>query len=58
MILVDGGTDSLMRGDESDLGSPQEDALSVASLHLLDTIPDQNKFLACTFLIYSQTILT
>ena len=25
IILVDGGTDSLMRGDEEDLGTPVED---------------------------------
>jgi len=29
LILVDGGTDSLMRGDEIGLGTPQEDAASL-----------------------------
>jgi hypothetical protein len=29
IILVDGGTDSLMRGDESSLGTPEEDILSI-----------------------------
>ena len=29
IILVDGGTDSLMRGDEEDLGSPTEDIISL-----------------------------
>lgn len=31
VILVDGGTDSLMRGDEVDLGTPQEDVASLAA---------------------------
>lgn len=29
LILIDGGTDSLMRGDESGLGTPQEDMVSL-----------------------------
>jgi hypothetical protein len=29
LILIDGGTDSLMRGDESGLGTPQEDMASL-----------------------------
>ncbi len=29
IILVDGGTDSLLRGDEAGLGTPQEDAASL-----------------------------
>ncbi|MER7176300.1 DUF1152 domain-containing protein [Streptomyces mesophilus] len=32
VILVDGGTDILMRGDESGLGTPEEDLTSVAAL--------------------------
>ncbi len=36
IILVDGGTDILMRGDESGLGTPAEDMLSLASVHGLD----------------------
>ncbi len=43
-VLVDGGTDSLMRGDEPGLGSPGEDVASLAAAHLLD-IP--TKLLAC-----------
>jgi len=35
VILVDGGTDSLMRGDESGLGTPQEDAASIAACRRL-----------------------
>ncbi|MCW5206119.1 DUF1152 domain-containing protein, partial [Desulfobulbus sp. F5] len=31
IILADGGTDSLMRGDEADLGTPQEDMVSIAA---------------------------
>ncbi len=45
VILVDGGTDSLMRGDEADLGTPQEDAASIAALHYLDT--NVQKYLIC-----------
>lgn len=36
VILADGGTDSLMRGDESGLGTPQEDLASIAAVHSLD----------------------
>lgn len=36
VILVDGGTDSLMRGDEPDLATPAEDLTSVAAVHSLD----------------------
>lgn len=36
VILVDGGTDSLMRGDEAGLGTPQEDIASIAAVHALD----------------------
>ncbi|MFI5912612.1 DUF1152 domain-containing protein [Dactylosporangium sp. NPDC051541] len=34
--MVDGGTDILLRGDESDLGTPVEDMTSVAAVHGLD----------------------
>jgi len=44
VILVDGGTDSLMRGDEASLGTPEEDATSIAAVSSL-TIP--RKFLCC-----------
>jgi hypothetical protein len=33
VVLVDGGTDSLMRGDEYGLGTPVEDATSLAAVH-------------------------
>ncbi|GAA1373372.1 hypothetical protein GCM10009612_67390 [Streptomyces beijiangensis] len=36
VVLVDGGTDILMRGDESGLGTPEEDLTSVAALAGLD----------------------
>jgi hypothetical protein len=36
VVLVDGGTDVLLRGDESDLGTPVEDITSVAALAPLD----------------------
>lgn len=36
VILVDGGTDSLMRGDEHGLGTPQEDIASITAVHQLD----------------------
>ena len=32
IVLVDGGTDSLMRGDEIGLGTPQEDIASIAAV--------------------------
>ncbi|GGR50022.1 hypothetical protein GCM10008959_08940 [Deinococcus seoulensis] len=35
VILVDGGTDSLMRGDEVDLGTPHEDATSLVAVNEL-----------------------
>lgn len=36
IVLVDGGTDILLRGDESDLGTPVEDITSVAAVAGLD----------------------
>lgn len=33
VVLVDGGTDLLLRGDESGLGTPEEDSASLAALH-------------------------
>ncbi len=36
VILVDGGTDSLMRGDEDGLGTPGEDFASIAAVSALD----------------------
>lgn len=44
VVLVDGGTDSLMRGDEAGLGTPEEDAASLAAVHALD-VP--RKYLVC-----------
>ncbi|WP_151770372.1 DUF1152 domain-containing protein [Streptomyces abyssomicinicus] len=39
VVLVDGGTDILMRGDEAGLGTPEEDMASVAALAALDEVP-------------------
>jgi hypothetical protein len=36
VVLVDGGTDILMRGDEAGLGTPEEDAASLAAASGLD----------------------
>ncbi len=36
VVLIDGGTDSLMRGDEPGLGTPQEDIASIAAVDRLD----------------------
>ena len=36
LVLVDGGTDSLMRGDEPGLGSPAEDVVSLAAADRLE----------------------
>ncbi len=36
IVLVDGGTDSLMRGDEFDLGTPQEDVASIIAASEID----------------------
>ncbi len=44
VVLVDGGTDSLMRGDEVGLGTPVEDATSMAAV-ARSGIPHQ--YLAC-----------
>lgn len=45
VILVDGGTDSLMRGDEPGMGTPQEDMASLAAVSRLDDVP--TKLLVC-----------
>ena len=45
IILVDGGTDSLMRGDETGLGTPQEDLASLAALAELNDIA--KRYLVC-----------
>ncbi|MEU5950295.1 DUF1152 domain-containing protein [Micromonospora sp. NPDC047465] len=36
VVLVDGGTDVLLRGDETDLGTPVEDISSLAAVAALD----------------------
>ncbi|MEU3773425.1 DUF1152 domain-containing protein [Streptomyces sp. NPDC032472] len=41
VVLVDGGTDILMRGDEAGLGTPEEDLTSVAALAGLDGVPER-----------------
>jgi hypothetical protein len=38
IVLFDGGSDSLMRGDEDGLGDPVEDAISVASAASLEKV--------------------
>ncbi|WP_395743197.1 DUF1152 domain-containing protein [Prosthecobacter sp.] len=45
LILIDGGTDILMRGDECGLGTPQEDIASLAAAHSLPS--DIRKFVVC-----------
>jgi hypothetical protein len=44
VVLVDGGTDSLMRGDEAGLGTPQEDSASMVAVDALDV---ERSFLVC-----------
>jgi len=44
IILVDGGTDSLMRGDEAGLGTPHEDVASILAVNELNV---ERKLLAC-----------
>jgi len=45
VVLIDGGTDSLMRGDEVGLGTPQED---IASLVAVDQLSVPTRLLICT----------
>ncbi|NUP43201.1 MAG: DUF1152 domain-containing protein [Streptomyces sp.] len=45
VVLVDGGTDILMRGDEHGLGTPEEDMASLAAVNGLDEIPQ--RLVAC-----------
>lgn len=45
IILVDGGTDSLMRGDEAGLGTPEGDMISLLAANLLSSVP--RKYLVC-----------
>ncbi|MBD1849870.1 DUF1152 domain-containing protein [Leptolyngbya sp. FACHB-711] len=44
IVLVDGGTDSLMRGDEIGLGTPHEDITSIAAV---DELAVKTKLLIC-----------
>jgi hypothetical protein len=44
VILVDGGTDSLMRGDEEELGTPHEDIASIAAV---DQLAVPTRLLVC-----------
>ena len=44
LVLVDGGTDSLMRGDEFGVGTPVEDMASILATHDLEV---EHKMLAC-----------
>ncbi|MFF3846661.1 DUF1152 domain-containing protein [Streptomyces sp. NPDC002328] len=45
VVLVDGGTDILMRGDEHGLGTPEEDMASLAAVHGLDEVA--HRLVAC-----------
>ncbi|MEV6973299.1 DUF1152 domain-containing protein [Kitasatospora sp. NPDC093806] len=45
LLLVDGGTDILMRGDEAGLGTPEEDMASLAAVAGLTGIPE--RLVAC-----------
>ena len=45
VILVDGGTDSLLRGDEEGLGTPVEDMSSISAVDLLDPTKVPRKLL-------------
>ncbi|MCL2726683.1 MAG: DUF1152 domain-containing protein [Polyangiaceae bacterium] len=44
IVLVDGGTDILMRGDEAGLGTPQED---ITSLAVVNSLAIEQKFVLC-----------
>jgi hypothetical protein len=45
IVLVDGGTDILMRGDEAGLGTPEEDMSSLAAVSALSGVPE--RLVAC-----------
>ncbi|MGN5377393.1 hypothetical protein BIV25_20480 [Streptomyces sp. MUSC 14] len=45
VVLVDGGTDILMQGDEHGLGTPEEDMASLAAVAGLDDVP--HRLVAC-----------
>lgn len=44
LILIDGGTDILMKGDETSLGTPSEDACSLCAVSRLELL---SKYLVC-----------
>ncbi len=44
VVLVDGGTDILLRGDELSLGTPAEDMVSLAAVH---DLPLETKIIVC-----------
>jgi hypothetical protein len=45
IVLVDGGTDILMRGNESGLGTPEEDMAGLAAVNGLTEVP--HRLVAC-----------
>lgn len=45
VVLIDGGTDSLMRGDEPKLGTPEEDLTSLLAVSALENVA--SKSLVC-----------
>jgi hypothetical protein len=45
IVLIDGGTDILMRGDEAGLGTPAEDMVSLGAVHSLEGI--DRKLVVC-----------
>jgi hypothetical protein len=47
IVLVDGGTDILMFGDESGLGTPEEDITSLAAVHGLSSSETGERVVAC-----------
>jgi hypothetical protein len=47
IVLVDGGTDILMRGDENGLGTPEEDMTSLAAVHGLTAAEAPQRLVAC-----------
>jgi hypothetical protein len=47
IVLVDGGTDILMRGDEAGLGTPEEDMTSLAAVHGLGRQECPERIVAC-----------
>jgi hypothetical protein len=49
IVLVDGGIDALLRGDERSIGTPSEDLASLAAVHALEehTLGALTRVLAC-----------